>query len=505
LASFGGATLTDVTFNKNRARTYGGGFYNEGAAVLTKVTFTANAVEQPNPDVPAQGGGIANLGQVTFSDGTLDSNTAQYGGGVYNAGTVTLTNVTANLNSAESGGGAYYGDNLSKQVISNSTFSTNTSKFGSGAILNLGTLILTNVTLDANSAGTNGGAMENGGTATLTNLTISDNLAAKGGGIVAFNGSATVKNTIVVTQPGFGGSCFVISGTITSAGSNMSNDATCPFTAGGDYTSTDPVLNTLQLSPPGTTAVRPLLPGSPAIDAVLNVCPPPATDQRGVNRPQSSRCDIGAFEVASSTGGPTVVDDSYTGVAGSGLTIGAPGVLGNDTNPGSGTLTAAVDSPPRYGSLTLRSDGGFTYLPGAAFPGRDSFTYQASDGTFKSKPATVTLTGTAARCAPRPVVRTALVVSGGALQVTVSATAANGLPSNRLVELRFANATNARITIGGQTESGNFTYRVPENTSELTFTVTRATAGQPTTVPLVVVDSCGEWPTFVGGGSAAGF
>ena len=38
--------------------------------------------------------------------------------------------------------------------------------------------------------------------------------------------------------------------------------------------------------------------GIKAIDGVLtNVCPPPTTDQRGVARPQSARCDIGAFEL----------------------------------------------------------------------------------------------------------------------------------------------------------------------------------------------------------------
>jgi predicted outer membrane repeat protein len=510
LASFGGATLNDVTFNKNRARSHGGGFYNEGAAVLKKVTFTANTVEQQNPDALARGGGIANLGSVTFSDGTLDSNTAQYGGGIYNAGTVTLSNVTASSNSAGSsgpaGGGAYYGDALSTQMMSSSTFVGNQSQFGSGAILNLGTATLTNITLDANTAGTVGGAIETGGTATLTNVTISDSLAQKGSGILSFGGTATLRSTIVATQAGYGSNCLTqLTGVIVSAGSNISSDGTCPFTAGGDYNSTDPLLNTLQLSPPGTTATRPLLPGSPAIDAVLGACPPPATDQRGVSRPQSSRCDIGAFEVVASTGGPTAVDDGYSGVAGSGLTVPAPGVLGNDTAPGSGTLTATQVTSPRYGTLTLRSDGSFTYLPGADFPGRDTFTYRASDGTFRSQPATVTLTGTAAPCAPRPIVRTAPVVSGGALQVTVTATAATGLPSNRLVELRFGSARNARVTIGGQTQSGSFTYPVTGNVSELTFTVTRATPGQPTTVPLVVVDDCGEWPTFVGGGSAAGF
>ena len=46
----------------------------------------------------------------------------------------------------------------------------------------------------------------------------------------------------------------------------------------------------------GPTLTHALLAGSPAIDAADNaVCP--ATDQRGVARPQGPGCDIGAFEL----------------------------------------------------------------------------------------------------------------------------------------------------------------------------------------------------------------
>jgi hypothetical protein len=40
-------------------------------------------------------------------------------------------------------------------------------------------------------------------------------------------------------------------------------------------------------------------------------------------------------------------------------------------------------------------------------------------------------------------------------------------------------------------------------TRQATLTVRRQIAGQPTTVNLAVADSCGEWPTVVGGGAAA--
>ena len=39
----------------------------------------------------------------------------------------------------------------------------------------------------------------------------------------------------------------------------------------------------------------------------------------------------------------------------------------------------------------------------------------------------------------------------------------------------------------------------------LDLVVRRVTAGQATTVRFTVTDDCGEWQTFVGGGTAAGF
>jgi hypothetical protein len=72
-----------------------------------------------------------------------------------------------------------------------------------------------------------------------------------------------------------------------------------------------------------------------------------------------------------------------------------------------------------------------------------------------------------------------------------------------LQALRFGNATNAQIDAGGQSGAGSFSVSLPSGTRQTTFTLTRLAAGQAATVPLVVVDSCGEWPTVVGGGPSA--
>jgi hypothetical protein len=108
-------------------------------------------------------------------------------------------------------------------------------------------------------------------------------------------------------------------------------------------------------------------------------------------------------------------------------------------------------------------------------------------------------------CAPRPAVRvTSTGASAGRLQVTVAAGTAPGTPSNALVALRFGTATNAAIDAGDQTgQPGGFTVSLPPGTAQTTFTVRRLVVGAATTVNLVVVDGCGEWPTVVGGGAGA--
>ena len=88
---------------------------------------------------------------------------------------------------------------------------------------------------------------------------------------------------------------------------------------------------------------------------------------------------------------PTAVDDSYLTSEDAPLTIGAGGLLANDTDLDGDALTAARISGPSHGTLALNADGGFTYTPAASFTGTDSFTYQASDGQLVSNTATVTI------------------------------------------------------------------------------------------------------------------
>ena len=82
---------------------------------------------------------------------------------------------------------------------------------------------------------------------------------------------------------------------------------------------------------------------------------------------------------------PVAANDSYSTNEDTPLTVAAPGVLANDTDIDSPTLTAVRSSPARRTApLTLNANGSFTYTPAANYNGADSFTYKANDGTLDS-------------------------------------------------------------------------------------------------------------------------
>jgi hypothetical protein len=89
---------------------------------------------------------------------------------------------------------------------------------------------------------------------------------------------------------------------------------------------------------------------------------------------------------------PTPKPDSYSTPVGTLLTVRAPGVLANDSDPDGDPLTAGMPTAPAHGTLNLSSDGSFTYKPTAGFSGTDTFTYMAHDGTGGMVTAGVTIT-----------------------------------------------------------------------------------------------------------------
>jgi uncharacterized repeat protein (TIGR01451 family) len=347
-----------------------------------------------------------------------------------------------------------------------------------------------------------------------------------------------LKNTIVAHNPS-GGNC---AGTVRSAGFNVSGDGSCGFGAAGDLPpDTDPRLGPLA-SNGGPTQTHALLPGSPAIDRGTNDgCP--AKDQCGVSRPRdgdgngSVVCDIGAYEVEPLDLAITFFRTSPDqGRAGDELTylvdvanLGpspAAGVGVTATLPTGATFVRAFpqfgDGPCNHAAGTVTCSIGtlngapispratvvITVIPTVA--GTLATTVRVSGSVGDPNPAnnTVTISTTVNAavtppkpCAPRPDVGVAVVRNGdGRLRVTITARTSPGTPSNRLRELRFG-ASDAIVEAGSETRpGGNFTLSLPPGATQTNFFVRRQPPRETATVPLVVVDDCGPWSTFVGSG-----
>lgn len=233
------------------------------------------------------GGGITNLGVLVINNSTISYNAAIIGGGITNSGNLSISNSTIHNNTATHGAGI-------AQVF---TVSQTGSSTGSAA--------LTNVTISANTAADMGGGIVNSGanaTMVLMNTTISNNSATSGGGIFNDRGTITLKNTIIAntSQGGNCGGAPILS----STGHNLSSDNTCNLGSTGDRVGINPNLASLS-DTGGITLTHALLQGSPAIDAGDPTFFP-ATDQRGITRPQGMRSDIGAYELVSATPVPTM-------------------------------------------------------------------------------------------------------------------------------------------------------------------------------------------------------
>ena len=95
----------------------------------------------------------------------------------------------------------------------------------------------------------------------------------------------SISNTVIANS--VTGSDCLNTGTISVNERNLIEDGTCSPAFSGD-----PLLASLARYG-GDTDTHALLPDSPAIDAGANC---PTTDQRGLNRPQGTACDIGAVE-----------------------------------------------------------------------------------------------------------------------------------------------------------------------------------------------------------------
>lgn len=90
---------------------------------------------------------------------------------------------------------------------------------------------------------------------------------------------------------------------------------------------------------------------------------------------------------------PVANADGYSVAHDAVLSVDAPGVLANDSDPDGSpaSLTAQNASQGTHGTVTMQGDGSFTYTPEPGYSGPDSFTYEAFDGAAATQ-ATVNIT-----------------------------------------------------------------------------------------------------------------
>jgi hypothetical protein len=339
---------------------------------------TGNVNGAPGP----QGGGIAiDAGTLNLDGDTfLDNGTAGSGGGVESFATATVSDSTflnnvAGGNSETGGGGAYLPglDN-----ITDSTFSGNSATSGGALSLDAGG-VLTNDTMVGNHASGNAGALEvadNGDDFDLNNDTIADNTAPAANGSAIAGIAAFTKATGSIIE----GTCNAGPGTvgIISGGYDVIPNGSCGTTgaaAGSDVTDVASAdLGALQDNG-GPTETEAIGAGSPAFELVPAAdCP--ATDQRGVTRPQPSGaafCNAGAYETQAvptmvAYTGPTSAEDATPVTLSATLTqpqlaIGLPaaagtGIAGQEVTIGFGaeSCTAITDASGQASCAVTPSD-----------------------------------------------------------------------------------------------------------------------------------------------------
>ncbi|MES2657777.1 MAG: Ig-like domain-containing protein [Verrucomicrobiota bacterium] len=207
---------------------------------------------------------------------------------------------------------------------------------------------------------------------------------------------------------------------------------------------------------------------------------------------------------APSNTAPLAADDSYSTPYQTALVIPAAGILSNDSDAQSNPLTAILSAAPASGTLTLSSNGSFTYTPASGFSGSASFTYRANDGILNSNVATVNLTvGPPPNTAPVAAAdsystpyQTALVVpvagvlsndsdaQGNPLTAILSAAPANGT-LNLNANGGFSYTPNA-----GYSGADSFTYRANDGFLNSNLATVNLTVNPPpNTAPVAVADS----------------
>ncbi|RIK75719.1 MAG: hypothetical protein DCC68_20750 [Planctomycetota bacterium] len=173
-----------------------------------------------------------------------------------------------------------------------------------------------------------------------------------------------------------------------------------------------------------------------------------------------------------------------------------PGVLANDTDVDSSTLTARAVSQPEHGALEFNADGTFRYTPNAGFVGVDTFTYVANDGESDSNVAAVTID--VLHAPPTANADAYAIAEDGTLDVS----AAQGVLGNDtdtqehpLSAALVTGPANGSLTLRAD---GSFTYSPAPNhhgTDSFTYRASDGTIASEFTTVTIAISSVNDVPT----------
>src|SRR6056297_2256103 len=193
---------------------------------------------------------------------------------------------------------------------------------------------------------------------------------------------------------------------------------------------------------------------------------------------------------------PTAVDDTYTTDEDTALTVAAPGVLGNDSDPDGDTLTATLNTGPSNGTVVQNADGSFTYTPDPDYNGPDSFTYDISDGNGGTDTATVNITVNLVNDDPNAVDDTYPSDGDNALTVAAPGVLANdsdpdGDTLTATLNTGPSNGTVVQNADGSFTYTPDPDYNVPDS---FTYDISDGNGGTDTATVNITVNPVNDPP-----------
>ncbi|MBB98715.1 MAG: hypothetical protein CML67_04145 [Rhodobacteraceae bacterium] len=230
-------------------------------------------------------------------------------------------------------------------------------------------------------------------------------------------------------------------------------------------------------------------------DGVLNLGPADEAEARsildGVDETQQSVNDAKDTTDAYFNEAPTAANESDSTNEDTALN----GDVSDKTDDADGdTLTHTVEAGdgPSNGTVSMNSDGTYTYTPNANFNGTDSFTYTVDDGNGGTDTGTVFLTVNAINDAP--------VAQAGIVSTTAEDTAVNGSVSSSDVDGGAPSYSVASGPANGSVTmnpDGTYTYTPDADfngTDSFAYTVNDGNGGTDTAVVNITINPVDDAP-----------